>query len=183
MGRCRWLLCGSSLVLLVLNTVLLFFVLSPSTQMITKIMLSVIGDVIAILTFGLGVYTYKKNKQAERIRKTIEDFPIVRNDLGNLTERLGVCFKSEQASILKDYAVKMDRFAVGVNNGAYDLEIINQMSGGVLIQHYMQYLAVYIAEARKKNAGKYVNTLEIYSNYETMIQKLCKLRGVEKRGN
>lgn len=72
--------------------------------------------------------------------------------------------------------MKMERFAVGVNNGAYDLKIVNEMSGGLLLQHYEEHLANYIALKRAGNSKKYIKSADIYGNYEKMIKKIYKMR-------
>ena len=143
-----------------------------------------VTDIITACTLAFSVFVFRNEKKRERIRATLQVFPNIRNNLGDLTAQIEAikiirCKElriSKKKEILKKYVLEMERFSVGVNNRAYDLKIVNQMSGGVLLQHYEQYVKGYIEYARRKNGGKYISGENLYINYEKMIKKLYKLR-------
>lgn len=137
-----------------------------------------VGTVVAVIMLIVTLKENSRNSRKERIKNTVKDFPIQRDEMRDLGRRIkkykNSCNKKNQ--ILRNYAIKMDNFAVGINEGVYELDIVNKMSGGVLLQNYEEYLRDYICEKRKNASGRFVHQEDIYGNYEIMINKLYQIR-------
>ena len=74
----------------------------------------------------------------------------------------------------------MERFAVGVNCGVYDVSIVKQMSGKLLLSQYENFAEAYIATRRaeianrpRENRRDNEKTAEVtYREYEKLIRKM-----------
>jgi len=66
-----------------------------------------------------------------------------------------------------DYLKEMERFCTGVNNKIYDLNIISQMSGNLLIKQYDHYMYDIINQRRESIYEEWK-----YIQYEKVIRKL-----------
>lgn len=67
------------------------------------------------------------------------------------------------------YLNELGFFAVGVNNKAYDIKIVEKMSGRLLLKQYDSNLKKYIEERRQK-----MHSPTSYIEYEQMINQLRK---------
>ena len=107
------------------------------------------------------------------MERTFNIFPAIREEYTHLTQKVlkrGE-LTVEGKKLLKEYLLKMERFAVGVNKGVYDLSIINQMSGGLLINQYDNFICNYIKERKSKGASG-----TAYCEYEKLINDIRELR-------
>ena len=73
----------------------------------------------------------------------------------------------------------MEHFAVGINSGAYDLETVNRMSGGMLVNQYKRVTKNFINDRRNNKKHTEVGKEKVYCEYEKMIKNLYKLRSIE----
>ena len=73
-----------------------------------------------------------------------------------------------------DYLKEMERFCTGINNNIYDLNIISQMSGNLLITQYDHYMRDIINKRREPIYGEWK-----YIQYEKVINKLKKRRNLK----
>ena len=148
--------------------------------------IDILGFAAAIVTF---IITAKSDEQAtidqtnkERVRATLTDFATLRREHQYFGRKLPASGSMEQRD-LKEYLSNLERFAVGCNMGAYDLEVVSRMSGGQLIRHYQRYFRDYITERRLNYRidGAISDVNAIYIEFENMMKELHDLRGVEWR--
>ena len=141
----------------------------------------ILGFIAAIVTFVISSKGDKKatedQTRRECVRATLTEFASIRRVHQNFANELAVYDRNE---ILKAYLSDLERFAVGCNAQAYAVDIVNEMSGGMLVGQYKRYFKDFIEERRRAtNFGTNVKPWNKYSNYEDMMREIYKLRGLE----
>ena len=145
--------------------------------------------IVAIASLAVAVFVFiwtaRDQKKAtieqtkeQNIRATLTDFAELRREHQGFEEELRA-EPERRTEILKGYLADLERFAVGLNRGAYDLEVVSSMSGGMLIRQYRTHFREFIAERRR---AVRLDSLpgyrqRLYCEYEEMMQRLFELRG------
>ncbi len=139
-----------------------------------------LGFLVAIITFVITSLNEKKTmteqNKKENIRATLADFAELRRSHQSLEEELK---KGNDHSVLKACLGELERFSVGCNLGAYDIDVVNKMSGGLLIAQYRKHFRDYISFRRLETAGKLTYNANLYSEYLLFMKKLHQIRGEE----
>ena len=139
---------------------------------------------VAVFVF---VWTARDQKKAtiaqtkeQNIRATLTDFGNLRREHQDFAERLKANPEARN-EVLRDYLADLERFAVGCNRGAYDLEVVSDMSGGMLIRQYRSHFREFIAGARRRVRpdASALYRERLYCEYEEMMRRLFELRGEE----
>lgn len=139
---------------------------------------SIVGGACSFFAIANAYKEYKINVKNEVIRATLENFPKIRSDNGELILKISDLENAEgRKIILKKYLSQMEHFAVGINQDAYDIDIVDKMSGGMLISQYEEYIKDFIEE-RRKIPGNRVSADKKYYEYEMMMRKLFDKRGI-----
>ncbi len=137
---------------------------------------SLISLLVTLLGFAFALYQHQQNVKKERIRLTLATFPDVRLEGWEAVKHIQSLASDKQADAAKKYLAKLEYFAVGINTQAYDIEIVNRMSGTMLIKQYNIFFKGFINERKAKKAvQRSVDTM--YCEYLEMIKKLHALRG------
>jgi len=85
----------------------------------------------------------------------------------------------EKDDLTRAYLTDIERFAVGLNLNAYDIGVLNKMSGGLLVRQWQRYFKPYIEKKRAQpETGRFVSNATLYVETEKMIERLCELRDV-----
>jgi len=148
------------------------------TCAIVSAVFSVLAFAVALAALVFAATTYKKSIERERMQATLSAFPQLRKDNGNLLTKLSeITDAAEREETLKDYLSQLERFAVGINSGAYDIKIINRMSGGMLVNQYEKCTREFIAHRRRDVPHAETTKSSIYCEYEEMMKELYALRG------
>ncbi len=135
-----------------------------------------IGTIVSIIA---AIIVYHKNYHKEQIANTVKAFPELRSLYPELYKRLINNPNLEDKEIdleLKKYMTAIEHFAVGVNMGAFDIEVVNRMSGSMLVRQYELYIETFIKKHRAQHSGKYTSEKSIYKEYEIMMHQLNKIR-------
>ncbi len=83
----------------------------------------------------------------------------------------------ERQIAIREYLGDLERFAVGCNLNAYDISIVNKMSGGSLVSNYNKYFKSYIEDVRRNlYIGSPIKSSQLYVEVEKMIERLCEVR-------
>ncbi len=107
-----------------------------------SLIIDILGFASAIIIF---IITSKQDRKAveeqtrrETVRATLTDFAeLRRNHVAFQKEIVAENITDEERNyLIKEYLGDLERFATGYNLGAYDLGIINKMSGGLLVMQY-----------------------------------------------
>ena len=137
---------------------------------------------VAVLVFVITELENKKATQeqtrVQNVRATLTDFSNLRHYYQSDMAQLATKPEDEQYLVIRDYLRDLERFAVGCNMDAYDLGVVNNMSGGTLVNHYRKYFRKFIENARRNVAlTSAVKPEALYSEFEQMMKKLFELRG------
>ncbi len=140
--------------------------------------------VVAVLTLRNSIKIQKKTADDSRKNNTINAFNSLQD---NVLDKMVSIAEDDIAAIVenKDDGVKVkeayngyrtlvarcEHFAVGVNSGVYDIDLVNDLGGKHLIYLYQKVLPV-IDEARAHDDTA-------YKEFEKMVTALYKLRGIE----
>lgn len=147
--------------------------------------IDIINLIVSILGFIATIYIFirtsrdtrratEEQTRRECIRATLTEFASLRRAYQQLENELTA---DNREAKLKSYLSDMERFAVGCTHKAYDVDIVNDMSGGMLINQYQKYFREFITERRRvvRLDGK-VTPWNIYSDYERMMKQIYMLR-------
>ncbi|MBQ6455170.1 MAG: hypothetical protein IJJ32_03670 [Eggerthellaceae bacterium] len=137
-----------------------------------------VAVVVFVITSAQTKRATEEQTKQENIRATLTDFAALRREHENF-ERLMQAHPERSTEFTKPYIADLERFAVGCNRGAYDLEVVNSMSGGMLVRQYRRYFRDYVTERRRATKlNSAVPRQNLYIEYETMMKELCAIRGV-----
>jgi len=149
-----------------------------------NLIISILSLAVAIIVF---VITELENRKAtieqtkqENIRATLTDFSSLRRDHQDFESRMADVGDdaTKRRLIIRDYLADLERFAVGINRNAYDLEVVSSMSGGMLIRQYRKFFREHIHQRREATLLTTTVPLNaLYCEYEQMMQKLYEIRG------
>ncbi len=156
--------------------------MSEQSIAILGIFLEIMGIIVAMYIY---VYETRNDRKAaeeqtyrENVRATLSELAELRRAHPNFKDNLEKLNDAEKKKYIRAYLTDLERFAVGCNTGAYDIEIVNKMSGGLLISQYLRFFKSYIEEKRKEpKPGRFVQKDTLYIEIEEMIKKICDLRG------
>lgn len=148
-----------------------------------NLIVAILSLAVAVIVFVVTSAQQKKateeQTKQENIRATLTDFAALRREHENF-ERLLQAHPDKRTELTKPYLADLERFAVGCNRGAYDLEVVNSMSGGMLVRQYRRHFREYAAERRRATKlNSAVPRQNLYIEYEQMMKQLCAMRGVE----
>lgn len=130
--------------------------------------------VIFVVTLLDGIKATKEQTRRECVRATLSDFATIRRTHQDFALHLT---EENRNIVLKDYLADLERFAVGCNVDAYALDIVNSMSGGMLVTHYKKYFRDFILERRRSAMlNGNVKPWNMYSEYERMMKGIFELR-------
>ncbi|MDO5117528.1 MAG: hypothetical protein Q4D34_03485, partial [Eggerthellaceae bacterium] len=137
-----------------------------------------VAVIVFVVTSAQTKKATEEQTKQENIRATLTDFAALRREHENF-ERLLQAHPDKRTELIKPYIADLERFAVGCNRGAYDLEVVNSMSGGMLVRQYRRYFRDYAGERRRATKlNSAVPRQNLYIEYETMMKSLCAMRGV-----
>ncbi|MBQ3386035.1 MAG: hypothetical protein IJG53_01800, partial [Eggerthellaceae bacterium] len=145
--------------------------------------------IVSIASFALAIFVFiwtandaKKatiaQTKEQNTRATLTDFGNPRREHQDFEAQLRE-HPERRAEILKGYLADLERFAVGCNRGAYDLEVVSSMSGGMLMSQYRNHFRAFIAQARG-NVRLDASALyreRLYCEYVEMMRRLFEMRG------
>jgi len=132
-----------------------------------------IGAIIAAIAIVWAIFEFRNNVKTTRIERTFNVFPAIREEYFDLKKKIFLNgeMTKEGEQLLREYLSKMERFSVGVHCKIYDVSIINQMSGRVLMGQYNSFIRDYIS---KRIDGGMASTT--YCEYEKFMKEIAELR-------
>ena len=145
---------------------------------------TVVGTILTAISLGSGVIVFLVNSRRERIKKTLDFWENINQQLKkekrDLDREYGTKITQEQAISLiedRDEATKInrvlniyERMALGVNLGAYDIKVLNRMVRFNLISNYERF-EEYIVARRKKFERPFA-----WTEFEKLIKIIRKYR-------
>lgn len=145
---------------------------------------TIISASLTALSVISGVVVFLINSRRERIKKTLDFWENInqqlKNEKGDLHQEFGTKITIEQATTWidkGDEAIKInrvlniyERLALGVNLGAYDIKVLNRLVGFNLISNFERFEA-YIKVRRER-----FNRPFAWKEFELLIKKIKKIR-------
>lgn len=119
----------------------------------------IISGISAAVAIFISIVLYRHGLCRERKNDTIKNLSEIRRNYYNTKE-----LDSDEK---RDYLNELEFFSTGVNDGLYDIAIVNKMSGGRLISQYKDWAKEFIEIRRKRRRD-----VLAYCEYEKMINKL-----------
>ena len=137
---------------------------------------SLVGGIGSLIAVIIAIYVYRKtseedrkiqerNVELERVRATLRDFPSMRRNNAGFEQQLARLSEEERENFLISSLGQIEQFAVGINIGAYSLDVVNRMSGGMLINQYERHFQSFIERRRAKGHPK-IPAEKLYCEYE-----------------
>ena len=121
--------------------------------------ISAVGVFVSAIIYLNTVNRQKKILTIQEFSKIRERYPDVSPNVASNDDRL-------------EYLKEMERFCVGINNKIYDIEIVRDMSGHLLVKQYDSYMKD-LVQSRRELRSKF----SAYERYEETIEKLKKSLG------
>ena len=149
---------------------------------IVNLIVGIASLAVAVFVF---VWTSRDAKKAtiaqtkeQNTRATLTDFGNLRREHQDFEAQLKE-HPERRNEVLKGYLADLERFAVGCNRGAYDLEVVSSMSGGMLMSQYRNHFREFIAGARRRVRldASAMYRERLYCEYEEMMRRLFEFRG------
>lgn len=145
-----------------------------------SLIIDILGFVTTIIIFALtAVSTRKATEEQTRrecVRATLTEFAGIRRSHQGFENLLT---PENRVSVLRGYLSDLERFAVGCNLKAYTVDVVNSMSGGMLVNQYNNYFRDFITERRRATPlGARVNPWNMYTEYERMMREIFTIRGL-----
>ena len=131
--------------------------------------IAIIAIVVSVCGVFVSAIIYLHTVNREKKILTIKEFLKIREKYPNLSSD----YVTDEVRL--DYLKEMERFCVGVDNNIYDLKIITDMSGHLLVKQYDSYMEDFILSRRKGESEHWK-----YNRYEDTIKKIKKMEKVNK---
>ena len=127
--------------------------------------IAIIAIVVSVCGVFVSAIIYLHTVNREKKILTIKEFMKIREKYPNLS--------SEHVTdeVRLEYLKEMERFCVGIFNNIYDIKIITDMSGHLLVKQYDSYMKDFMLSRRKNKSETWK-----YKRYEETIQKIKKVR-------
>lgn len=124
--------------------------------------ISAVGVFVSVIIYLNTVNNKKKILTIQEFSKIREKYPNMSSKYANNNERL-------------EYLKEMERFFVGIHYKIYDIEIVKDMSGHLLVKQYDSYMKD-LVQSRRELKSKF----SAYEQYEETIKKIRKDLGERK---
>ena len=96
---------------------------------------SLVGGIGSLIAVIIAIYVYRKtseedrkiqerNVELERVRATLRDFPSMRRNNAGFEQQLARLSEEKRENFLISSLGQIEQFAVGINVGAYSLNIV-----------------------------------------------------------
>lgn len=142
-----------------------------------------ISIVLSFLAVAFSLVTFFDERKRKRSEATIHAFDELQ-DLVFSTENYSSLvsnaideYNSDQQNkawqFATNYLSRIEHFCVGVQLKTYDINTLNKLAGGFMIEQYSYWIPV-IDIKRTKDANQ---KMKHYDEFETVAKKLCKIRG------
>lgn len=143
--------------------------------------LKIVTDVSMCVSVVLVWLTAKANNRREKKEITIQYIDVHESKVTELLEKIKDVYQNDQILLEKvtsheklqeeveRYLFSMERLAVGINSGVFDIYLLDRAMGKKTIEHY-EALQPYIKYIRKNDYP------EKYTEFEELVNKLREIR-------
>jgi hypothetical protein len=146
-----------------------------------ELIISALTLAAAVLTLRVGIKTLKADHERRKKQSTIEFYQEISNITAKLKEDIDKIFGSDAVNPtdsryseneelklkISQYLTIMERLAVGINTGVYDLDIYIRCAGRSTINWFERL--VHIIKDKRKDGKSH-----LYTDFETMTNKLIR---------
>ena len=127
--------------------------------------ISIIGIVLATL---ISLYSHMKIINRDLKINTIEHLSKIRAEFPNLSSaNMANCSAEKLEEKRAQYLKRMEFFCLGINEGAFSIEIATKMSGHLLVKQFNNYMKSFVDDHR-------TNGYE-YRNYDIVMERMSEL--------
>lgn len=140
-----------------------------------------IAIIISVIALGFSLYEFFIERVRLRKESTLNAYLKIQTETIKMLKDLqnaGISFKDLDKNENKTEwdkvtlcLVEIENFAVGINTKIYDLDTLNRLGGGNIIEWYRNLKPVIQKKRGKNSNGK------PYDEFETMVNSLEKHRG------
>lgn len=129
---------------------------------------TIIGVLLATV---ISIWTHCSILKSEKRVATIEFLSKIRIKYPNLkSKKTANCTSEEElAEIRKAYLNEMEFLCVGIRKGVFDLKIVDEMSGHLLVRQYKEYMKTMVENFSEEEWK--------YSSYKEIMEKLTQIVG------
>lgn len=117
----------------------------------------------------MSAITYHNSVSRNRKIETLKELSLIRERYPNVSPNAP---NPVDEATRTEYLKAMERFCTGVNLNLYDIEVVKNISGQMLVKQYKDYMGSFVAEKREKS--KTIPPEDLYCQYEAVIKKLKK---------
>lgn len=128
---------------------------------------AIVAAVAAVAGVFVSAITYRNSVSRNRKIETLKEFSSIRERYPNVSPDAP---QPVNDATRTEYLKAMERFCTGVNLGLYDIEVVKNISGQMLVTQYENYMGNFVAEKREKS--KTIPPEDLYCQYEDVIKKL-----------
>lgn len=116
----------------------------------------------------------------DRFKESVKDIEnkihaLTNDEVNQIVEKHKSGQEDEWWNITKQYLSSMERFAVGINSGAFDHKLVDRMSGLFLYEQYRKLYPI-IKYKREKDGNS-----RIYEEFKMMVNAIVKIRNKKQK--
>lgn len=150
----------------------------------SSILWTAIGSIGTVLSIISGVISYALSNYRVKKQETLDKYIAFKKSVESEENRIHNYTKEKIDKIIdshkngnnkewdkiRNYLMKIEQIAVGVNCGIYDLRVIDKMGGHFLYEQYILLEPIINYKRTKDNNDR------IYEEFKNMVNKIVKMR-------
>ena len=139
--------------------------------------------VLSILAFVFSLWSFFVERKRNRSEATIHAFDQLEEQVFSQKNYSTLTIKTEEGpcngprggawQTATSYLSKIEHFCAGIRLKTYDIDTLNRLAGGFMIEQY-HYWTPIINTKRLKDVNK---RMKHYDEFEAVAKELCKKRG------
>lgn len=155
---------------------------SAGVRGVTNMWLSIIAILVSAASLIFSIKQYKSEQARNRSEATIHAFDALQeqvfsqNGYKDLPVKSGVDYcngkKSGEWRTATNYLSQIEHFCVGVQMKTYDIETLNRLAGGFLIEQYRIWTPIINTKREEDKDCK----MKHYDEFEAVVKKLQEIR-------
>lgn len=145
--------------------------------------IDLISIVLSFLAVAISLAIFFDERKRNRSEATIHAFDELQNlvfsaeDYSPLVSKAVEEYNSGHLNnswqSATNYLSRIEHFCVGVQLKTYDIDTLNKLAGGFMVEQYSYWIPV-INIKRTKDANK---KMKHYDEFEAVAKKICEIRG------
>lgn len=144
--------------------------------------ISTIANLATLMALGFAIYTYKKDKEHDRKRETLEAYNRLQNEVFDEIikyKKKDICDiakhyrqRNDEYRKLSTYMAKIEHFCVGVESNIYDVKIVYELGHGFFDERIREEISPLLERKRSfAEHDPYENTKKVFEKMDRIAKR------------